>query len=288
MKGFMRLIFSVLVVFFSIKGHGCAGEIQVFVSILPQKYFVERIGEPFVKVDVLVEPGDSPATYDPTMKQLTALGKADIYFRIGVPFENKLIEKISAVCPDLKIVDTRKGVPLLHFDTISHGGSSDPHIWLDPKRVKLQAVTMCESLSAVDGKNKEHYGRNLAAFQSDLDRLDAKISAILGPLRGRPIYVFHPAFGYFADSYGLRQMAIQTGGKEPSPKQLARLIENAKNEGVKVLFVQPQFSSRCAETIARQIGGNIVPLDSLPQDYEKNLEEMAIVIKKGFETSQTR
>jgi zinc transport system substrate-binding protein len=256
--------------------------IKVFVSIIPQVYFVERIGGEHVDVEVLVGPGQSPATYEPTPKQMSKLGKSNIYFRIGVPFEKALIPKISSAFDDMHIVDTRAGVELRYFRQSKAGQVPDPHIWLDPKRVKVQAETIRAELSRIDPDHAGVFQRNCEAFQADLDRIDSTIAQILKPLQGSRIYVFHPAFGYFAQSYGLEQVAVEVEGKEPSARQLSSLINKARAENVKIIFVQPQYSKRNAHAIAQAIGGAVVPIDPLPRDYLSELENMASVIRDSF------
>jgi zinc transport system substrate-binding protein len=263
-----------------------AGEISAFVSILPQAYFVERIGGKHVDVTVLVGPGRSPATYEPTPKQMARLGRSQLYFRIGTPFERGFIDKISRTFTNLTIIDTRKGVTLRYFKQSQGLEVPDPHIWLDPKRVKIQAETISKVLKETDPAHADEFEKNLKAFQADLDRVDMKIAGILAPLKGGKIYVFHPAFGYFAESYGLTQVAVEIEGKEPSPKQLSRLINMAKKEEVRVIFVQPQYATKEARTVARAIGGVVVPINPLPRNYLKNLEDMANIIEKGLRRQQ--
>jgi zinc transport system substrate-binding protein len=263
-----------------------AGEISAFVSILPQAYFVERIGGKHVDVTVLVGPGRSPATYEPTPKQMARLGRSQLYFRIGTPFERGFIDKISRTFTNLTIIDTRKGVTLRYFKQSQGLEVPDPHIWLDPKRVKIQAETISKALKETDPAHADEFEKNLKAFQADLDRVDMKIAGILAPLKGGKIYVFHPAFGYFAESYGLTQVAVEIEGKEPSPKQLSRLINMAKKEEVRVIFVQPQYATKEARTVARAIGGVVVPINPLPWNYLKNLEDMANIIEKGLRRQQ--
>lgn len=272
------------------------GPLKVFVSILPQKYFVEKVGGDLVKVDVLVGPGQSPATYEPTPKQMAELARAKAFFAIGVPFENRLTPKIRSGFRNLTLVDTRKGIELLSMEA-EHGhdhkeaaddhdheaGTPDPHIWLDPILVKKQAATIGAALSKMDPANAGSYERNLKSFQADLDRVNAKIAKALAPVKGKEIFVFHPAYGYFAHRYGLKQEAVETGGKEPSARALARLIERAKAEGVRVIFVQPQFDRKNAETVAKAIGGAVVSLDPLAPDYIKNLEDMAEKVASALE-----
>lgn len=255
-------------------------KVDAFVSILPQAYFVERIGGELVDVDVLVGPGQSPATYDPSPRQLTRLAQADVFFRIGVPFENRLIKKITGAFPDLNVVDTRRGVKLLHLDEHDHDGHAhhdvqDPHIWLDPLRVKIQAKTIADELARLDPDHADAYKKNLAAFHAELDRVDKEIKAMLAPYRGRAFMVFHPAYGYFADAYGLRQVAVERGGREPTPRQLAHWIDTARKNDIRIVFVQPQFSQNAAERLADSIDGAVKPMDPLAHDYLNNLYKMA-------------
>jgi len=263
----------------------------VFVSILPQKYFVERIGGDHVNVEVMVGPGQSPATYEPTARQMTGLAAARIFFRIGVPFERGFIERIAGTFDGLAIVDTSRGVPLRRIeqphdnhdadaghddhDHHDHANGADPHIWLNPRLVKIQADTICAALSEADPEHAADYERNRDAFKAELDALDAELTQALEPVKGHTLFVFHPAFGYFADAYGLKQEAVETGGKEPSARRLVALIEDAKRQNIRVIFVQPQFSGRAARSIAEAIDGAVVPMDPLAYDYVENLRRMA-------------
>ena len=256
----------------------------VFVSIPPQKFFVEAVAGPRAKVEVLIAPGQSHHTYEATPRQVAALHHAKAWFRIGVPFEKALAEKIAASMPNLEIIDTARGVPLIDMaddcdepgePAHHHEGGKDPHIWLDPNRVQWQAATIAESLARLDPAHAPEYAANLAAFKRDLDATDAKIRRQLAPFRGRVFFVFHPAYGYFADAYGLKQIAVETAGKEPSLKSLHRLIISARRSGAKVIFVQPQFPTAAANAVAEAIGGRVVPIDPLSADYLHNLEFMA-------------
>ncbi|OPY69973.1 MAG: High-affinity zinc uptake system binding-protein ZnuA precursor [Syntrophorhabdaceae bacterium PtaU1.Bin034] len=267
--------------------------VAAFVSIIPQAYFLERVGGPHVDVEVLVGEGQSPATYEPSPQQMAKLSSTKAYFAIGVPFEKNLIKKIRQSYKKLVIVETQKGVAYRYLEHHSHdhdakGGRDhhdrvpDPHIWMDPKLVKVQATNIRDALCELDPANAEDYSKNLRLFISDLDQADKRIRAALAPVRGKSMYVFHPAFGYFADSYGLRQVSIEIEGKEPGAKQLATIIDKAKKEGVRVIFVQPQFSMKSAESVAREIGGAVVPINPLARDYLANLERMAASVEKGL------
>lgn len=284
-----RLFISVLLPVFIIFDWSIAsgvekntGKIKVFVSIPPQAYFVECVGGRHVDVKVLLGPGQSPTTYEPSARQMSELGRSQVYFRIGIPFEKVLIKRITRIFNNLCVVDTRQNVKLLYFNRPDSYLSPDPHIWLDPKRVKIQASTVCKALSQIDPAHTAEFEKNFQDFQTDLDELDIKIAETLAPLRGRIFYVFHPAFGYFGDSYGLNQLAVEIEGKKPSQRQLAEIIVKAKKDNVKVVFVQPQFARKNAETVARALDGAVVPIDPLSRDYLRNLTEVAVAIKNAL------
>lgn len=253
------------------------GKITVFTSIVPQEYFVERIGGDRVEVQALVTPGSSPATYEPTPRQMAALSEAKLFFRIGVPFENTFVPKVEGVTEGLRIVDTSRGIAIR---------GNDPHIWLSPRLVKVQARTIAEALIEADPAGKTTYEQNLATLLKDLDALDTDLAEALAPVRGKTFMVFHPAWGYFADAYGLRQEPIEIEGKEPTGRQLARMIELAKNQGVRVIFVQPQFDRSSAERIADAIDGVVVPIDPLARDYVGNLERVAATVREALQKQE--
>jgi zinc transport system substrate-binding protein len=279
--------------------------VKAFVSVMPQAYFVEQVGGSLVKVDVLVAPGQSPHTFEPTPKQMAKLAGAEIYFGIGMPFEAQLLKKVIATNKRLRIIDTTQGLKLGGYEQPENQAASkgndakeefgadvhaeaerDPHIWLNPRPAKAIAANICEGLKAADPIHAPDYEKNLKILQLKLDELDAKLAEALEPLRGKKFMVFHPAFGHFGAAYGLKQVAVEIEGKEPSAKQLAQLIDWAKKEGVKVIFVQAQFSSKNAEAVAKAIGGVVVPMDPLARDYIKNLEDMAGKIQNALGAKQ--
>jgi zinc transport system substrate-binding protein len=261
------------------------GRIKVFVSVLPQAYLVGRVGGERITVETLVQPGQSPVTYAPTPKQMVRLAEADLFFRAGVPFENVLMPKIEATFQNLRVVDTRRGIPLLMPDPEDDhigAGEEDPHVWLSPPLALRLAENMLSGLLRADPAGESFYRANFARLETELNTLHRKLTEALAPVRGKKLFVFHPAFGYFCSAYGLEQVAIESGGREPSPRQLARLIETARREGVRVIFVQPQFSSQSAASVARAIGGAVIAIDPLAEDYIGNLYELAETIKTAL------
>lgn len=263
--------------------NAATAKVAAIVSILPQAYFMERIGGDRVSVEVLVKPGMNPATYAPTPGQVAKLAQADVYYRIGVAFENSLVPTIKRSIPRLLIVDTRKGIQLVKTgqqpdtgEEHEHAhGDLDPHIWLDPLLVKKQAKTMIETLSKLDPEGQTIYETNYRLFSQDLEALDTHLRTTLQPVHGRTIFVFHPAYGYFCRAYALQQKAVEAGGKEPTPRHLARIIKEARKDHVQAIFVQPQFSQKKATIIAQAIGATVVPFDPLSRDYINNLQAIA-------------
>lgn len=272
------------------------GRIKVYVSILPQKYFVEKIGGNLVDVDVLVRPGQNPHTYEPTPKQMSSLAETDIYFSIGVTFENIWIKKIAAANPNLKIVSTYQGIKRRTMEKHSHEHgeeaenegheehteSLDPHIWLDPNLVLKQADIITGALNSSSPENKEIFQTNHQLFIREMMELDKFIREELKGIKSNSFLVFHPTWGYYADEYGLEQISIEKEGKEPSAKHLAELIRIAEKKHIKVIFVQAQFSRTYAESIAKAIGAKIITVDPLSADYTKNLISVTKIIAENL------
>lgn len=272
--------------------------IRAFVSIPPQLFFIREIGGDLVDAEVLVKPGQSPHAYEPTPSQMTALSRADLLFLIGVEFERALLPRIEANLPDLTVVATQEGVDYRTLEAHDHedeepeeeehkedehkedeAGGRDPHIWLSPENGKIIAKNMRDALAEAAPEHRETFDSNYDELVARIDRLDRELSQILQPLEGSTLFVFHPSFGYFADAYGLEQEAIETGGKEPSARELVGIIQRAKEEGVKVIFVQPQFSMRAAETAAEAIGGAVVPIDPLSENWLENLRGIGNTVR---------
>ncbi len=264
------------------------GAVQATVSILPQKYFVERIGGDRVSVSVVVLPGANPATYEPKPRQVVDLTESKIYFSIGVPFETAWLERFRQAAPRMTIVNTQEGVSLLsmasghrheeggHGDHEGHSAGKDPHIWLSPPLVMIQARHYLTALVQADPEGRALYEANYRKFIAELVELDLKIDRLFSDVKsGRRFMVYHPAWGYFARAYGLIQIPVEMEGKSPPPKVLQRLIEQAKQEGIRVVFVQPQFATKSAETIAQAIQGQVVKADPLAPDWSTNLYQVA-------------
>jgi zinc transport system substrate-binding protein len=267
----------------------------VFVSVPPQASLVKSIGGPHVAAEMLVRPGQDPHTFEPTPRQMVAMSRAKLFFTVGMPFEDVLLQRIRTDYGRLSIVDVTRGIKKRmvspregycdHSGADAHAAEPvgpDPHVWLSPAAIRTMAANMAESLAKVDPAHAGQYGENLKKFLEEVDVRDERIRALLTPFRGQSIYVYHPALGYFCDAYGLKQKAVETGGKSPTPKQLHELIKHAKADGGKVIFVQRGFDQRAARIVAESIGGVVVPIDPLAENVLVNLEEMARAIAEAM------
>jgi zinc transport system substrate-binding protein len=268
--GAVLLIFSIgIFIYANSKNENNNNEnnkINVAVSILPQIDFAENIGKDKVSVETMIPPGFSPATYEPSIEQLKKLSRADLYIKIGhIPFEKTQMKKLEDLNPEMKVIDSSEGIEIYE---------GDPHIWLSPRLVKIQVENICDALIKIDFENKIFYERNKNEYLAELDNLDLELKNAFSKIKGKKILVFHPAFGYLARDYGFEQLAIEIDGKEPSAENLANIIDTAKKENIKTIFVQKQFSQKSAEAIAKQIGGVVVSLDPLSKNYVENLRRI--------------
>ncbi|MGB3221422.1 MAG: zinc ABC transporter substrate-binding protein [Desulforhopalus sp.] len=284
----------------------------VFVSIIPQKYFVQQISKDLIDVEVMVQPGASPATYEPKPSQMANLSSCAAYFAIGVPFESAWLGKISAVNPSMNVVHTDKDIEKIamarhhheeeangeHHEEGHHGGHHqnepsmhdtnpddhaipDPHIWLSPTLVKKQAEIMLETLTAILPDHVNFFDANYREFMKEIDTLHGFLKATFQGTEGRRFMVFHPSWGYFAKEYGLEQIPIEIEGKTPKPAQLAEIIQHARKNDIQVIFVQPQFSKKSAEVVAREIRGEVFFADPLAEDWLNNLKEVGEKFKSA-------
>ncbi len=256
-------------------------KIPVTVSIEPQKYFVERIGGDRVKVNVMVQAGVDPHTYEPKPEQMRSLAGSKAYFSIGGDLEKAWLPRLLAANSRLNIVDTSQGIQKLpmvaheHENHLEAGETLDSHIWLSPQRAKQQAQTIFQSLVKIDPKHRAEYEKNLTQFLKDIDILDQEIRQQLMSLKQRTFLVFHPEWGYFAKDYNLTMIAIEVEGNEPSAAELAAIIKKAKANNIKVIFTQPEFSPQTSQAIAQEIGAKVIPISGFSSDWLNNIRKVS-------------
>jgi zinc transport system substrate-binding protein len=278
-----------------------AESLPVFVSILPQKYFVEKIGNGLVDVSVMVPAGYNPHIYEPRPNQMVRLSKARIYFAIGITFEDAWLAKFAGINPRMLVVHTEAGIEKIPmqshepYETGQHDkgkkpggheeeehGTMDPHVWLSPPEVRIIAKNILRALQETDPANSPIYEKNATRFMEEIDRLDSELRSTFAAKKGMKFMVYHPSWGYFARDYGLAQVPVEIEGKEPKAAQLKEIIEYARKERIKIIFVQPEFSTKSAETIARAIGGQVVFADPLSPNWAENLRALAEKFKAAL------
>jgi len=262
--------------------------LAVFVTLPPLQTLVEQVGGARVAVQTLVPPGRSPETYEPTPRQVADLAAATLYVRVGMPFEEAWLERIRAANARLIVFDARTGIDLLpapdhrHEPAAAHPPettASDPHVWTSPRLLRIMAAQLRDRLTALDPDHAATYRAAHTNVDAELAALDAELSARLAPLRQRGFLVYHPAWGYFADAYGLEQIAIEHEGKEPSARRLGLLVEQARARRIGIVFNEPQSNRRPAERIAQAIGGRVVVVDPLAPDYAATLRQFAAALR---------
>ena len=257
-------------------------KISVYVSILPQKFFVERIGAGKVSVSVMVRPGASPETYEPTPRQMAALEKTHLYFRIAVPFESVWIDQIRAINANLKIIACCGSLQVSEHTGHDHEGRDrDSHIWTSPRNAIIIAGVIRDALSEFDPENRMVYQQNHEVLVRELTRLDVTLQEMLASMPHRYLVVSHPSWGHFADAYNLEQIPLEQNGSEIRARQLANIIEMARRENIRTVFSQKQFNSGSAEVLAREIDGRVVQLDPLAENYLDNLYQTGEKIREG-------
>ncbi len=267
----------------------------IVVSIGPQKQMVKSIVGEDVNVVVMVPENMDPHTYSPTPSQLLKVSRADIYFKVGsgVEFEETNMDTLKETGSHMKVVDLSEGIDVVSFE--DHQGSqentdthdddhhgTDPHIWLDPKNMKKMADNVLKALEAEDPDNAGSFRSNHEAYITELDDLLSDIEEDLEPFSNMKFLTYHPAWGYFADAFDLIQLSVEEDGKEPGPQGVASLIDQAREENITVVFVEPQFDTSSASQIANAIGGKVVTVDPLSSDYMENLRIVADKMREGF------
>jgi zinc transport system substrate-binding protein len=285
--------------------------LRVVVAIEPQAFLVERIGGDRVQVQALIQSGQDPHTFQISPRQVQSIAQADLLFTSRTPFEERLTEKISQAYPNLKIEDMAVGIQRKWSDEHEHADgdaheekhqpppitisptpadstssgtliATDPHIWLSPRFLRVQAQNISVTLSKSDPSQETLYKKNLQAFLQDLDAVHQRIAQQLTPYRGHSFYVYHPAFGCFAQDYGLVQKAVEIEGKAPTARQLSQLVEQARADRVRVLFSEEQFNQRSPGILAEAIGAQVKPLNPLARDVLKNLDTIARNLEEAF------
>ena len=291
-------VIMILILFSILFLSGCTNstnnddQLSIVVTIIPQKEMVNEIGGEYVEVSMMVPAGESPHSYEPTPEQIINVAQSLAYFTVGsgVEFELTHLETIQEQNPELTIYDCSKNIDVLSFDQhygnenyqeSDHGGT-DPHVWTSPVNYKKMVNVVYEGLIEIDPDHQDVYHQNYQDYISKIDSLHENITNMLLPYDGNTFMVYHPSWGYFGDTYYLKQIAIEDEGKQPGPAGIAAIIDQAKNERISVIFVSPQFDTSSAETIAEEINGEVISVNPLMTDYQETLQTLAETLVEGY------
>ncbi len=259
----------------------------ITISIAPQKYFAKKLLPDDYAINMMVPPGASPATYEPTPKQLRKLSQSELYVRIGkIEFEQVWMPKIEDINPGLKVIDASEGVDFIedgHTHGHGHEQEADPHIWTSPILAKQMTENMSHAFIEQFPEDKETILKNTEKFLSELEEIHQTIQDQLGEHSGRAFLIYHPALAYFARDYQLRQMAIEHHGKEPSASDMTHILKEAKEENIRTVFIQQQFDQRSAVTIADELGAEVAVINPLSENWKSGILDISKKIKKSFE-----
>lgn len=251
---------------------------SVVVSVPPLAWFVEELGGDAVAVTVMIPPGASPAMYDPTIAKVRAVSAARLYVAVGhprFPFEQAWLDELVAGHEGLRLLRSGAGCVVR---------PEDPHLWLSPACARIIADSVAGALSTVLPEASDAIAARLVEVRRRIDEMDRELGRTLGPYAGRSFLVFHPSLGYLARTYGLEQVPIQRGASEPSAAEVASVVDRAREEGIRHVFVQPQFSAEAARMVARQLpGGRVVTVDPLAPDWPGMMRGIGASLARSFE-----
>ncbi len=263
------------------------GPIAVYASVMPQADIMERIGGDHVEVGVLIGPGQDAHTYDPSPREIERLAAAELLFTTGLEYEARIVGTLERSARGVHVVDLTEGIELRELEAHYHDPSvphshdnepGDPHIWLGPDEVRRQAQTIRDAFIAVRPHREDEFRQGYETFLETVDEVERELTALLEPMRGSTILVYHPAFGYLTDHFGITQLAVEAGGREPSPRQLEKTIELALEAGVEVVFTQPEYDDIASRAVARAIGARTVAVTDLGDDWVELMREIGEAI----------
>jgi len=269
-------------------------QLTISVSILPQKYLIDRLTDSTIAVNVMVPPGTSPEMYEPSPVQMKEVSTSAVYFAVGpLEFESTILPKIKELNPNILFVDLSKGINLIeghnHREIMGedeHHTCYDPHIWTSSLEFKLMAIGTCIELCELFPDKKQKFEGNLVKLESDFNKLDSLMKMVVESATTKKFLIYHPALSYFARDYGLTQIAIEADGKNPSANQLTELVKVAKSENLKYVFIQSQFDSRNAEILAKEIDGEVLSIDPLGYDWLGNMYDLTNKLTKALRSDK--
>jgi zinc transport system substrate-binding protein len=295
------VLLSILIASCSNTAKNNEGKPVVTVSLLPQKYWVDRLASDFVETNVMVVAGAGHSTYEPTPEQMRKITKSDIYFKIGhIDFEYTWMKKFMDSNPAMKVVDLSEGFDLSHVEAIpcthDHGHGTqehhhhgvDPHIWLNPPMVKEMVEKIAQHLRTLVPEKAGIIREREKRFLIEIDSLDNYITERLASIENRKFLLFHPALTWYAYNYNLEQIVIEVDGKEPSPSKMKEIVQRVKSENIKVVLIQNEFPFERALAIAKETNAEVFQIKPLDYNWLSNMFEMTDIVEKALIKSQQK
>ena len=286
-------IIVVLIAMLTACGENTDKERTISVSILPQRYFVERIAGDYVKVNVMIPPGANPAVSDLSTEQLKALHNSSIYFAVGyLPFELSNLYPFLETQKNMLLVKQSVGMDLEqgtcnhdlgHGHQHDHGsreGNFDPHVWMSPRYAEMMARTILDVLAAKFPDQRETFEKNYRQLRVEIDSIDQAARRIISEKENKTFLIYHPALTYFAKDYGMEQISIEDEGKEPNPSHLKAVIDTCRVKGIKIVFIQNQFDVANAKAVAKEIDGEVITIDPLSPDWKAEMCSLLGIIEQ--------
>ncbi|HEX7468012.1 MAG TPA: zinc ABC transporter substrate-binding protein, partial [Methanobacterium sp.] len=258
-------------------------KIGVVVSLGPQVEFVKAVGGDKVDVTLMVPSNADPHTYEPLANQLSRVSNAKMYAELGTPieFEVNYMDKIRAINPNMLVLNTSKGIKLIPNSAENESTTMDPHDYVDPKNAKIMVNNIYQGLVQIDPADKDYYQKNRDSYLQQLDDLDKNTTKLLKGKQGTYILIYHPAFGYYTKDYNLTQVGAMINDEEPSPQRIAMMVNIAKQNNITVIYTEPQYDTKFMQSIASQIGAQVLNVNDLDEHYIKNMEDIATEFSKA-------
>lgn len=272
------IIIVISMLFISFKKENGDSKDIVSVAIVPEIEFVRAVAGDDFEIVTMVPPGASPENYEPTPLEKEKFEKSKVYFSMGVPTEENNI--LPSLSENTRLIKLDEEVRKYYDDLTFENGGRDPHIWLSPKRVEVMVAKIADTLSELKPENKEKYEENANKYIEELKNVSSEINEILKNKENKKFVVYHPAFAYLADEFGLEMYALEEEGKEATAQSLQEKIDLAKEEGIKYIFYQAEIDGTQAKAYAEEIGGQTMMLSPLAENYIENLKEMANLLAK--------
>lgn len=250
-------------------------KIVLATTLLPYADFIKNIITDDFIVETVIPQGGNHETYEPTAFRIQNISKSELYFKVGAnfDFEAAWIEKLQNINLNMKVIDCSQNIELIN---------NNPHIWLDPQNVKIILDNILKALIETYPEHADEFKKNASSYSIKLDSLDNRILQQLDNFTNKYLMVYHPAWKYFAKRYNLIEISVENEGKDPSPKELDDLIDIARKNNVKTIFVEPQFDAAPAKTIAKKIRASIKEINPVPENYIDGMLETAKIIKAGL------